>query len=423
MIKLVRRGAEVRPVAYLAPEIPALSATFVYEEIHALERRGIHVTPFSVHFQSSIASEQQELLARTEVLYSRHALSGGITGLLHVARNFSGLPLALSWLVSDIIACGSLRAAVKLAFQFIAGARLASGLKKNKCCHLHIHFAHVPTQIGMYAAAFSGLPFTVTAHANDIFQRGFLLVSKSKRALYIFCISDFNRQYLLSNGLPDEKLVVVRCGVSFPSVARIPKPHCGTVRIGSLGRLVEKKGFDILLRTFAKLAAIYPRIELSIAGDGPLRQELEQLAQQLGLGVNVAFIGSLSHYQVANWMQSLDMFVLACKKDAHGDMDGIPVVLMEAMSQHIPVISTRLSGIPELVIHQSTGLLAEPGDVASLAEQIQRNLMDPAQARSMAEQGARHVVQEFGQDVNIDRIIRFASLEPDQEWKKGNSDP
>jgi glycosyltransferase involved in cell wall biosynthesis len=109
-------------------------------------------------------------------------------------------------------------------------------------------------------------------------------------------------------------------------------------------------------------------------------------------------------------MHGLDLFVLACKEDANGDMDGIPVVLMEAMSQQVPVISTRLSGVPELVIDNKTGLLALPGDEIDLASQIAHLIETPGLAQSLALAGVTHVRNEFGQDVNLDRLIGHMGL-------------
>ena len=104
----------------------------------------------------------------------------------------------------------------KLAYQWLAGARLARSLRRQRCTHLHVHFAHVPTQIGMYAAAMAGIPFTVMAHANDIFERGLLLASKAERAARFMTISEYNRAASERVGVPADKLAVMRCGVSFP---------------------------------------------------------------------------------------------------------------------------------------------------------------------------------------------------------------
>lgn len=396
-------------VAYLAPEIPALSATFVYEELLAVERRGYRVVPISVRAPAAPASSQRELARRTEVLYGKTPLASLLLGAVATLGFGHRSLVALRLLLRDMIEIGVSRgAAWKLAYQWLVAARLGRHLRRAGCAHLHVHFAHVPAQIAMYASAFTGIPFTVTAHANDIFERGALLVEKATRARMLLTISQHNLEYLASRGVPREKLDVVRCGVSF--VSRVEKPRAerrSRYRIGSLGRLVEKKGMDDVMRAVALLSSEPWSVEFSIAGDGPLRGALEVLAADLGVRERVRFEGALPHDAVSDWMHSLDVFVLASKPDARGDMDGIPVVLMEAMSQRVPVVSTRLSGIPELVMDGTTGLLVPPADPAALAAALRRMIEDSEMRARLNDAAVQHVEVEFGQQVNIDRLLRY----------------
>jgi colanic acid/amylovoran biosynthesis glycosyltransferase len=393
-------------VAYLAPEIPALSATFVYEEIHALASRGQRTTIFSVHKPSSVAVGQQDLYARTHYLYGDGKFKAAIGALRCLRVNSKSLHAA-KLLFKDVtkIGFGSV-SAVALCFQFLISFKLAHLLKSSHCTHLHVHFAHVPTQIAMYASSISGIPFTIVGHANDIFQRPLLLEEKASRAKQFITISEFNRQTLIAHGIPKEKLSVVRCGVSFDvkSLSR-PWTRTPTLHIGSIGRLIEKKGFDVLIRAVASLKQKNYSISLSIAGEGPLKQDLLDLAKQLSIADSVELLGAIPHSEVAAWMESLDAFVLACKKDRNGDMDGIPVVLMEAMARGIPVISTAISGIPELVIHGHTGLLAIPNNSQDLTEKIEMLLNSALLANSLIENASRHVAHEFGMETNVNRLM------------------
>lgn len=393
--------------AYLAPEIPALSATFVYEEILGLERLGHQIVPFSVRRPASLAKDQNSLLQRVIFLYEFGVFNNFLYGVLHLPIWGRGSVKAFNWLVRDMLQCGIFKAdAWKLAYQFLVAVRLAIFLKVMKCEHLHVHFAHVPAQIAMYASAMANIPFTVMAHANDIFERGILLREKSERAVKLLTISEFNRNYLQNLGIAEERLGVVRCGVSFPlRTLNSPSAIKPVYRIGTLGRLVEKKGIDVLIRAIKILHEGPNKACLSIAGDGPLRQELVQLVQELQLEESVEFVGSVSHSEVILWLQGLDVFVLACKRDKNGDMDGIPVSLMEAMSQSISVVSTRLTGIPELVIHEETGLLAAPEDARDLAGQIGRLLQFPELRDRLVVRAVGHVEREFGKDVNLERLI------------------
>lgn len=401
-------------IAYVAPEIPALSATFVYEELLGVERRGIRVIPFSVHKPPRAVPAQRSVAERTRVLYSQSASALAVQSLLALPRFGSRVFRSLKWLAADMLSVGPWHgSAWKLAYQFLAAVKLGRAVQESRCTHVHVHFAHVPTQIAMYASALTGVPFTIMAHANDIFERCLLLPQKARRAVKMLTISEHNVRYLRSAGVPDAQLEVVRCGVSFAPRTDIPRFESKShYRIGTLGRLVEKKGVDDLLRALALLRDAPWEIELSVAGDGPLRAELEVLARQLSIEANVQFAGALEHTAVTAWMHSLDAFVLACKPAPNGDMDGIPVVLMEAMSQRVPVVSTRLSGIPELVVHRRTGLLSEPGDPAGLAEELRSLFADPALRANLSEAAVRHVEAEFGQAVNIDRLLRHVAHAP-----------
>lgn len=401
-------------IAYLAPEIPALSATFVYEELLGLERRGISILPITVRRPAQPAPGREALAARTRVLYEGSPLGTALAGLAGLPAFRGRAWKALGWLAADLATCGLWRpSSWKLVFQLLAAVKLAGILRGGNCRHLHVHFAHVPAQIAMYASALSGIPFTITAHANDIFRRSLLLPQKADRAARFLTISEYNRAFLQHSGVAPGRLAVVRCGVAFPIAEGSRACRAGAVRrIGSLGRLVEKKGMDVLLEAAARLLGQGRQIEVSIVGDGPLRAELEALALELGIRESLRFEGAIGHRDVDAWLRGLDLFVLACRADADGDMDGIPVALMEAMSQGVPVVSTRLSGIPELVVHGVTGLLAEPGDAAGLATQIASLLDSPPLGVRLARLAAGHVREEFGQAVNLDRLLGHLGVAP-----------
>ncbi|HRW30005.1 MAG TPA: glycosyltransferase family 4 protein, partial [Emcibacteraceae bacterium] len=287
----------------------------------------------------------------------------------------------------------------KLIYQFFAACRAARLFIKNGSNHVHVHFANVPCQVAMYASAISNIPFTVTSHANDIFEHGLLLKRKAERAKYFVTISDFNRRFLMEIGLLAAKIRIVRCGVDL-KYEGAEKETSNKIRLCSLGRLVEKKGMLTLIDAVAILKEKGKAVSLSIAGDGPEREQIENRINEKNLSDCVEMIGALDNKDVGPWMAKHDIFVLACQKDRNGDMDGIPVVLMEAMMLGLSVISTRISGIPELVINGETGLLVEPKDPEALADAILKRDIQ----QSLIDNAAKHVLSEFGRDVNIDRL-------------------
>lgn len=398
---------KMKIVAYLAPEIPALSATFVYQEIKALQARGVRVLPFSVRFPGRVASEETALIENTMVLYQGNYFLRFARALKRFGR-LPGKKRAFKWLISDMRDVGWLSVtSLKLVQQFAVSAVLGDKMLRTGVSHLHVHFAHVPTQIGMYASAFSAIPFTVTAHANDIFERGLLLKKKAERAKKFLTISEYNKNFLVSLGLPEEKINIIRCGSSLSFVDDMPRvDDKHEYMIGTLGRLVEKKGIDILINALACDASKKYKVKLLIAGDGPLLGDLIALVKRLNMGDSIEFLGALHHTEVANFLDSLDLFVLPCVKDKNGDMDGIPVVLMEAMARGVPVISTRLSGIPELVINGTTGLLAEPGDVQGLGALIAKNLEEKIETARMQGNAFTHVRNEFSLNANVEKLIQ-----------------
>lgn len=397
-------------VAYLAPELPSLSATFVTNEIWALEDMGVEIHPYSIHPPQHKAHGQKaaDLAARTPIVYDRslmrNLLDLGWT-MIHHKRSMAK---TIFQLLGDLFKTGIiLLDSFKLFYQFIHSGWLSRDLRRKNIEHLHIHFAHVPTQIGMYAAAMAGIPFSFMAHANDIFERPLLIKEKIKRSHRTISISRFNIDIMSSYGGDVDKIDIVRCGVdsSAKHVSKQPMLNSSPFVIGTLGRLVEKKGIDTLIRAAKILKNRKIDFQIQIAGDGPLHNQLTQQVDLADLSHEVLFLGSMPHADALEWMKTLDVFVLAGKMDSNGDMDGIPVVLMEAMNFGIPVISTKLSGIPELVIHNKTGILCDADDHEQLAQAILEILDSQALVENITTRAKRHIRDEFDQRLNASRLL------------------
>jgi colanic acid/amylovoran biosynthesis glycosyltransferase len=404
----MNRKEEKIKIAYLAPEIPALSATFVYNEILSLEELGFEIIPLSVHFPTSLAKEDklESLIKRTHYIYQKSLFSllqvNISTFLKHPIRYISTLLVA----IRDSIKMGLFtRISFGLFYRFCIASHIVIIIEKEGCKHLHAQFAHIPTDIAMYASGISGIPFSFTSHANDLFERGWLLEEKVNRAKFAATISEYNLEYLINQGAPSQKIHIVRCGVNSDSFSKLSSTPINSIpKIGTLGRMVEKKGFDTLIRSGEILKRKGFPFQMEIAGDGPLKSELENLVLSLDLTEQINFIGPLSHDSVPTWLQQLDLFVLPCRKDSNGDMDGIPVVLMEAMMSGVPVISTRLSGIPELIEDGKTGYLADPENAEELSDIIEKIYMNGSQTNIFCRNAIEKIESEFDLLKNVTKL-------------------
>jgi glycosyltransferase involved in cell wall biosynthesis len=240
-----------------------------------------------------------------------------------------------------------------------------------------------------------------------------LLPDKLRRAAFVACISHWHRDYYRqwAPELTDDRLPVVRCGVDTGTGGQRSPENGRPAQILAVGRLVEKKGFDVLLRALAAIRQEGLDFTCRLVGDGPERGRLTDLISRLGLVDSVRLEGARSHQQVQQWMQQADLFVLPCQSARSGDRDGIPVVLMEAMAAELPVISGDLPTIRELVRHGQNGWLVPPGRVEPLQEAILQLMHESELRRRLAVAGRRWVEIEFSQAINIDRLSQALALD------------
>ncbi|MCP3926354.1 MAG: glycosyltransferase family 4 protein [Desulfobacterales bacterium] len=399
-----------RNIAYIAPEIPALSATFVYNEIASMEELGHKVTPLSVHKPQVKASDpvSKELEKKMIRIYGRGFLFYLFFNLTAFIRNPYLYLKALLYMLKDISKLKISRLSAGILYRFIVASWVSTILRRKKTDHIHIHFAHVPCDIGMYASLLSGIPFSFTSHANDIFERGWLLKQKVDRSKFAVTISDHNRKYIERVYSPTKEIEVLHCGVNTVEIKTKPKNPIGKVlKIGSLGRFVEKKGFDTLVKTALELKKNGVEFTMEIAGDGPYYKEIYILISKLKLTSNVFLTGKISHNKVADFLSNLDIFILPCKKDSRGDMDGIPVVLMEAMLCGTPVISTNISGIPELIKNGKTGICISPDSPDEAAQAILKISSDNKFRNNIVRNSLKKIKSDFNQMANTKRLSKL----------------
>ena len=379
-------------VAYLVSRFPVASETFVVREMNALTELG----GFELELFSLYPPKQEFVHESAAGWVGRMRRPSRAEGLTAIAYWLAHRPLRLLGAVGRVIAgCAREPATLvrSLATLPIAAAH-ARDVQRLGVDRIHAHFASYPTLAAWLCRRLTGIPYSFTAHAYDIFVEQALLDTKVAEADFVVAISEFNRRYLRDYGGDSRTPVhVVHMGVDPAEYEFRPRavPAEGPVRGLCVAALQEKKGHAVLLDALAQGAGELDRLSLDLVGDGPLRAELEAQAAALCLAGRVSFHGSLTESAVRELLRAADLFVLPSIIASDGQMEGIPVALMEALACGLPTVSTRLSGIPELIDDGRTGMLAEPGSSEDLRRALEAVLadtveLDPAAGRRLIEE-------------------------------------
>jgi glycosyltransferase involved in cell wall biosynthesis len=270
---------------------------------------------------------------------------------------------------------------------------------------LYAHFLHTPASVARYAAQMRGIGWAVSAHARDIWtipERE----KAEKLADCAFCVTctGVGAEHL-ADLAPEGRVSLVYHGLDLSGLPPPPPrgPHDGPLRLLSVGRLVEKKGYDVLLSALSRLPDGLDWRFVHVGGgklSGPMRAE----AERRGLSGRIEWRGAQSRDAVIAAMREADLFVLPARIAADGDRDGLPNVLMEAASQALPILSTRLSAIPEFLPDDRVGRLVPPGDADALAAAIADLAAAPAARAAMGAAARARLVAEFGAEAGIDRL-------------------
>lgn len=278
--------------------------------------------------------------------------------------------------------------------------------------HVHAHFANQTADCAAIAASVAGVPFSFTAHAYDIYQstprqRNETIGWKLTHAARAFTVSDFGGRFLRATSANDgERIRTAYVGIPMELFrAEPPASPERPLRLLSVARFCDKKGLDTLIAACGLLDRRGVAFSLVLHGDGPNRDALVAQAAALGLGERVRFGGAVPQEEIARQMRACHAFVLPCRRDRNGDMDGIPTVFMEAMATGRPVVSCAVSGIPELVRDGETGLLVPPDDPAALADALARLDADPALRVRLGAGAQALVARQHDQRTNARRVI------------------
>lgn len=406
----------------IVSEFPKVTETFIVRDLVDFQRRGHEVRIY--HLTAFRRNEVVHDFARPTLSWTRprpYLFGTAVIGAL--ARALGRHPGTLAALVLDLIR-GYLREPVHLAkslFILPKCLSFAEDLAAWKVDHVHAEFAGHPATCAWIVGRMTGLPYSVSCHAHDIFVTQAMLDVKLGEAAFVRAISHFNRRFLLERiaGLDEGRIEVIHCSADTTRIPALGPPPDGVFRILYVGSLEVRKGVDVLLEALAKAEALGDW-RCDLIGGGPERERLERLASGLGLGARVRFHGPCPFEEVTRAYPETHVLVVPSIVGPGGRTEGIPTVLIEALAHQRPVIASRLSGVPELVQDGKTGILVPPGDREALTLALERVRRAPREAFGMARQGRKRVEAEFDLAACVEaQLAQFARFSAATRGKEG----
>jgi glycosyltransferase involved in cell wall biosynthesis len=398
-------------VIYLTRSWPRLSQTFIVGEVLALERLGVRLDIFALAPSGEVLRQPQVDQVRATVTYLDRAArsSDHLRAVLDSPGRY--LATAAFTLRNPDLSSGYATATTWECFRY--AVHIAAHVSRLRAAgesvsHVHAHFAHDPALVALLVNRLTGLPYSVTAHARDLYQipRRSLRV-RADAATDVLTCCRANVEYLRAELDPvtAARVRVIHHGVELDRfVPDLTAGGEGRVEILSVGRLVEKKGFPDLLRACALVASEYP-LSLTIYGDGPLREDLERLRDDLGLAEVLVLAGERDSSAVVAAMQSADLFAITPYVTPDGDRDGVPNVIVEALASGLPVVSTDVGGVGEAVRHGHNGFLAAPHDVTAIAGHLRALVADEGLRRRMGAAARATAEEDFDVDRAAARLV------------------
>lgn len=389
-------------VAYIIKMYPRFSETFILNELLELERQGVRLHVFSLKKPDDgvFHAEVAKLRARVTYLPESPLLQPGAFAASHRELFRSDRRRYLRALG----AAAKRHRAVTMK-QFLRAGYIAPRLRREGISHVHAHFASGPTAVALHLHRLTGISYSFTAHAKDIYIDSVdrqELANKLRSARFAVTVSDFNRAHL--SQLADSRIVRIYNGLDLerfrPNGAAQDEPPL----VLAVGRLIEKKGFADLIRACGLLRDEGRRFRCRIVGKGALQDELRGLIRELRLEDMVELAGALPREQLLELYPRAAVVVAPCTVGSDGNRDGLPTVLIEAMALGVPVISTDVTGIPELVEDGVTGLLVPERDPQALAGAIGRILGDSERSEAHARAARARVEERFDLRRNVAQL-------------------
>jgi glycosyltransferase involved in cell wall biosynthesis len=400
-------------IAVVLKGYPRLSETFIAQELRALERRGFKLRVVSLRHPTDRKRHPVHDEIRAPVSYLPEYLYQEPLRVMRGwwrARRLPGYAGARRAFLRDLR-----RDPTPNRVRRFGQACVMAGELPRAVARLYAHFLHTPASVARYTARMTGLPWSVSAHAKDIWTiPAWEKREKLAEADWLVTCTAFGARHLRALAAEPAAVHLLYHGLDLDRFAAGPptgaardgSDAAAPVRLLSVGRAVEKKGYDLLLSALARLPATL-HWRLTHVGGGPLRPALERQAAELGLAARIDWRGAAAQAEVLDCYRAADLFVLASRVARDGDRDGLPNVLMEAQSQGLACLATRVAAIPELIEDGQTGLLVPPEDAAALAAALERLIGDPAERRRLAEAGQRRVRAAFDLKGGIDALARL----------------
>ncbi|HEX6301133.1 MAG TPA: glycosyltransferase [Acidimicrobiia bacterium] len=401
-------------VGYVLKKYPRLSETFILDELLALEAAGVEVSVFSLRLPDEGRFHRDLSKLRATVSYLPS--SSFSSRLLDAFGVLGGLPDAAGAIDA---ALGFVRLLPERARAsvLVQGLLLASAAREARVDHLHAHFMTVAAHTAHVAHLVTGLPFSVTAHAKDVYRETvdrdvFDAIASSAEAIVTVC--DSNRDYIrchLSRQAAD-RVVRIYNGLFPEEYEPAPLAQRRSGMILGVGRLVGKKGFHVLLHACALLAKRHTNFSCTVVGDGEERDSLLAETRRLGLGGQVEFTGSLPRHRVLELMSSARVLAAPCVVADDGNRDALPTVLLEALGVGLPVVTTRVTGIPEIIEDEREGLLVDAGDAEGLADALERVLHDDGLWDACSTRGPVKLHERFDRRQTAAELIETFTMSP-----------
>lgn len=405
--------AEAKTLAYILKGYPRISETFISNEILLLEQLGFKMHLFPMRQPRESFSHASVKQIKAEVSYLPTELFENFTRLLTPNILFAARHPRLFQKTLQLAAQGSSQnklATLKHLLQ--AGYMGYYHLTDNtKIGHLHGHFAHSPTSVTRFAASFSGLPYSFTAHAKDIYtSKKEKLRQRIEEAQFVVTCTKYNQKYL--EELRGECTTPIHCiyhGIDLNLFQNSIRPYRPEEQhnIFTVARLTTKKGLPTIYRALHLLKQKGFHFTHTLIGDGDDRDDITQLIKTLGLQKECTWLGTQTHEQVLQQFRKSDLFVLGCEIAPNGDRDGIPNVLVESLAMGIPALSTHISAIPEILINEKTGLTVTPKDPEAMARAMERLLTDTRLRNHLIESGKELVASKFDNKRLIEELARI----------------